>query len=60
VDNQIILMIISTSGAVIMGLGGIWFTTEQIGKRIDDVVKRLERLDRPLERMKTSIVRILD
>jgi len=43
-----------------MGLGDIWFTTEQIGKIIDDVVKRLDRLDRRLERLETSIFRTLD
>jgi predicted RNA-binding protein with PIN domain len=44
-DNQVITTSISTGGAVIVGLGGMWIATNQIGKRIDDVVKRLERLE---------------
>jgi len=33
-DNAIITTLISTSGAVIVGLGGMWISTNQIGKRI--------------------------
>lgn len=44
-DNQVITTIISSGGAVIVGLGGMWIATNQIGKRIDGVVKRLDRLE---------------
>jgi hypothetical protein len=44
-DNQIITTIISTGGAVIVGLGDMWIATNQIGRRIDNVVKRLDRLE---------------
>jgi hypothetical protein len=71
VDNQIITTIISTGGAVIVGLGGMWIATNQIGKRIDDVVKRLDRLEdafttfkdvmnSKLSAMDLEIARILD
>jgi hypothetical protein len=40
VDSQTITTIISTGGAVIVGLGGMWISTHQIGKRIDDIVSR--------------------
>jgi len=45
VDNQIITTIISTGGAVIVGPGDRWIATSQIGRRIDNVVKRLDRLE---------------
>jgi hypothetical protein len=36
-DNQVITTIISTGGAVIVGLGGMWISANQTGKRIDDL-----------------------
>ena len=36
-DNQVITTIISTGGAVIVGLGGMWITAHQLGKRMDDL-----------------------
>jgi len=70
-DNQVITTIVSTGGAVIVGLGGMWIATNQIGKRIDDVVKRLDRLEdsfatfrdvmnSKLAAMDLEIARILD
>jgi hypothetical protein len=70
-DNQVATTIISTGGAVIVGLGGMWIATNQIGKRIDDVVKRLDRLEdsfttfrdvvnSKLSAMDLEIARILD
>jgi hypothetical protein len=70
-DNQVITTIISTGDAVIVGVGGMWIATNQIGKRIDDVVKRLDRLEdaftafkdvvnSKLSAMNLEIARILD
>ena len=44
-DNQIITTIIRTDGAVIVGLGDMWIATNQIGRRIDNGVKRLDQLE---------------
>lgn len=49
--DQIITTLISTSGAVIVGLGGMWVSTNQLGKRIDDVMRRLDRLEDRVERL---------
>jgi len=45
VDNQVITTIVSTGGAVIVGLAGMWFSTNQLGKRLDDLSRRIERLE---------------
>jgi predicted RNA-binding protein with PIN domain len=37
VDSQVITTIVSTGGAVIVGLGGMWITAQQLGKRMDDL-----------------------
>ena len=44
-DNQVITTIVSTGGAVIVGLAGMWFSTNQLGKRLDDLSRRIERLE---------------
>jgi predicted RNA-binding protein with PIN domain len=55
-ETSVITTIISTGGAVIVGLGGMWISTNQIGrrldtletqlgKRIDDVAHRMDRLE---------------
>jgi predicted RNA-binding protein with PIN domain len=44
-DNQVITTIISTGGAVVVGLGGMWISTNQMGKRIDDLGRRLDRIE---------------
>jgi len=44
-DSAVIATLISTSGAVIVGLGGMWISTNQIGKRLDELVRRFERLE---------------
>lgn len=36
-DSTFTTTIVSTSGAVITGIGGMFFTANQLGKRIDDV-----------------------
>jgi hypothetical protein len=45
VDNQVITTIISTGGAVIVGIAGMWISTGQISKRLDDLNRRIERLE---------------
>jgi hypothetical protein len=70
-DNQIITTIISTSGAVIVGIAGMWISTSQIGKRLDDMNRefgrRLERLEEDnkqffqwLGRIENRVTRIED
>jgi predicted RNA-binding protein with PIN domain len=49
-ENSLITTIISTSGAVIVGLGGMWISTNQVGKRIDDLSRRMERLEDSVSR----------
>lgn len=44
-DSQIITTMVSTGGAVVVGLGGMWISTHQLGKRMDDVVVRLSALE---------------
>ena len=44
-DQTVITTIISTGGAAIVGLGGMWISTNQVGKRIDDIGKRVDRLE---------------
>ena len=44
-SEQIITTIISTAGAVLVGLGGMWISTHQLGKRMDDISARMLRLE---------------
>lgn len=54
-DTSVITTLISTGGAVIVGLGGMWISTNQIGKRIDSLErsfeKRMDSLERRFERL---------
>jgi len=43
-DTALITTIISTSGAVITGVFGMFFTVNQLGKRMDDLNKRIDDL----------------
>jgi len=43
--DQIITTLISTSGAVIAGLGGMWISTNQLAKRIDDLARRVDGVE---------------
>jgi hypothetical protein len=51
VDNQVITTMISTGGAVIVGIAGMWISSNQLGKRIDDTHRRLDDLGRRIERL---------
>ena len=44
-ETSVITTIISTSGAVIVGPGGMWISANQVGKRIDDLARCMERLE---------------
>jgi len=45
-DTALTTTIVSTSGAVITGIFGMFFTANQLGKRIDDTTNQLgKRLD---------------
>jgi len=48
--DQIITTLTSTSGAVIVGLGGMWISTNQLGKRIEDLARRVDRVEDSLSR----------
>ncbi len=43
------------SGAVIVGLGGMWIGTNQLAKRIDDVMRRPDRLKDRVERLQEMV-----
>jgi len=63
-DNQVITTIISTGGAVIVGLGGMWITAHQLGKRMDDLRdglgKRIDDHGKRLERLEDSFTAFKD
>jgi hypothetical protein len=44
-DGQLAVVLVSTGGSVIVGLGGMWIATNQFGKRLDSVERRMERLE---------------
>jgi hypothetical protein len=44
-DHQVVVAIISTGGGVITALGGMWIATNQLGKRLDDLNGRMNRLE---------------
>lgn len=54
-DHALLNTIVSTGGAVIVGLGGMWISTNQIGKRIDDIGRRLDRLEDQLNAFKDVV-----
>lgn len=54
-DNAIVTTIISTSGAVIVGVAGMWISANQMGKRLDDFGKRLDDFGRRLDRLADSL-----
>jgi predicted RNA-binding protein with PIN domain len=63
-DNQVITTISSTGGAVIVGLGGMWITAHQLGKRMDDLrdglSKRMDDFGRRLDRLEESFTTFRD
>lgn len=54
-DQPVINTIISTSGAVIVGLGGMWISTNQIGARIGDLARRMDRVEDELRAFKDVV-----
>lgn len=53
--GSVITAIVSTGGAVIVGLGGMWIGTQQIGKRMDDLARRFERFENDLRTVKNVV-----
>jgi hypothetical protein len=54
-ENTVVTTLISTSGAVIVGLGGMWISTNQLGNRIGDLTRRFERLEDELRTFKEMV-----
>jgi hypothetical protein len=54
-ETSVITTLISTSGAVIVGLGGMWISTNQIGKRLGSLERRFERLEDELRTFKEMV-----
>lgn len=58
-DAQVITTIISTGGAAIVGLGGMWITAQQLGKRMDDLrdglSKRMDDFSQRLLSLETKV-----
>ncbi len=47
-DTALTTTIVSTSGAVVTGVLGMFFTANQLGKRIDDMGKRIDDVSNQL------------
>jgi hypothetical protein len=60
VDTQVITTIVSTGGAVIVGLGGMWITAQQLGKRMDDMVSRIAGVEARLQRLEDKFSTLME
>ena len=54
-EPAVVTTLISTGGAVIVGLGGMWISTNQIGNRIGSLERRFERLEDELRMFKELV-----
>ena len=54
-EPAVVTTLISTGGAVIVGLGGMWISTNQIGNRIGSLERRFERLEDELRTFKETV-----
>jgi len=54
-EPAVVTTLISTGGAVIVGLGGMWISTNQIGNRIGSLERRFERLEDELRTFKELV-----
>lgn len=54
-ESAVITTIISTSGAVIVGLGGMWISTNRIGKRIDVILHLLDMMQADMKDLNTAM-----
>jgi hypothetical protein len=54
-EPAVVTTLISTGGVVIVGLGGMWISTNQIGNRIGDLAKRFDSLERRFERFEDEL-----
>lgn len=63
-DTNLATVIVSTSGSVIVGLGGMWIATNQLGKRVDRLETTFDRLreeiKRDIEKVDTKIERLAE
>lgn len=57
-DNAVVIAIVSTSGAVVVGLGGLAVNAFWIGKHIDSMEKRLGVVEQDLKQFYRDIVQI--
>lgn len=55
VDSQVITTIVSTGGAVIVGIVGMWISTHQLGKRMDDLVSRVGGVETRLAALEAKV-----
>ena len=54
-EPAVVTTLISTGGAVIVGLGGMWISTNQIGNRMGSLERRFERLEYELRAFKEVV-----
>lgn len=54
-EPAVVTTLISTGSAVIVGLGGMWISTNQIGNRIGSLERRFERLEDELRTFKEVV-----
>ena len=57
-ESAVITTIISTSAGVVTALGGMWIVTNQIGKRIDALARRMERLESKVNELSDRLARV--
>ena len=54
-EPAVVTTLISTGGAVIVGSGGMWISTNQIGNRIGSLERRFERFEDELRTFKELV-----
>jgi hypothetical protein len=54
-DQQFLNTIVSTSGAVLVGLGGMWISVQQLGKRMDDLMARISAVEMRIETLESRM-----
>jgi predicted RNA-binding protein with PIN domain len=54
-DTTLATTIVSTSGAVVVGLGGMWISTNQMGRRMDDIRQDLRDLRMEFNQFKDMV-----
>lgn len=54
-DTGLATTIVSTGGAVIVGVFGLYFHSSQMGKRVDDLMRRIDRLEDEFRSFKDTV-----